>query len=159
MFVGNLIGGVVFAGLLWAAVTKFGHADGGELGALIAARADSKTLAYAEIGAAAGLGAAFVKAILCNWMVATGTVMSLVSRSVIGKIAGMWLPVFAFFAMGLEHSVVNMFPLPAGILFGGDLTVADWWAWNQIVVTLGNAVGAFVIVALVMHATHGRRHT
>lgn len=157
VFAGNLLGSLAYAVMLYAALTKFGHVDAGPLGAELASRAESKTIAYAHVGTAAGVGTAFVKAVLCNWMVATGTVMALVSTSTIGKIAAMWLPIFAFFAMGFEHSVVNMFVIPAGILFGDQVTVADWWTWNQVTVTIGNIVGALVLVAMVMHRTYGRR--
>lgn len=157
VFLGNLIGSLAYAVMLYWAVTKFGHADAGALGRLIAERAEAKTIAYAKVGTTAGVGTAFVKAVLCNWMVATGTVMALVSNSVIGKIAAMWLPIFAFFAMGFEHSVVNMFLIPAGILFGGAVTVADWWGWNQVTVTAGNIVGAVVFVAMAMYYTHAAR--
>lgn len=156
VFFANLVGSLVYAVLLYWSTTKFGHVDGGDLGKELIARAESKTIAYQEVGTAAGVGTAFIKAVLCNWMVATGAVMMLVSKSVIGKIAGIWLPIFAFFAMGFEHSVVNMFVIPAGILFGhGEtVTVADWWQWNQITVTLGNIVGALVLVGMVMYYTH-----
>ena len=42
--------------------------------------------------------AAFVKGMLCNWMVTLGAVLALVSRSTIGKIVAMWLPIATFFA-------------------------------------------------------------
>lgn len=157
VFVGNLLGSVAFAALLYAGVTKFGHGGGGALGDVIVAKAEGKTLAYAKAGAVVGVGTAFVKAILCNWMVATGTVMGLVSTRVVGKIVAMWLPIFAFFAMGFEHSVVNMFLIPAGMLFGAKITVADWWVWNQVTVTVGNIVGALLLVGWVLHRTHGAR--
>lgn len=158
VFLGNLVGSITYALLLYAALTKFGHVDAGPLGAELASRAESKTIAYAHVGTAAGVATAFVKAVLCNWMVATGTVMALVSGNVIGKIAAMWLPILAFFAMGFEHSVVNMFVIPAGIMFGDTVSIADWWTWNQVTVTIGNIVGAVVLVAMVMYRTHGR-HT
>ncbi|MCO5315671.1 MAG: formate/nitrite transporter family protein [Solirubrobacterales bacterium] len=157
VFLANLIGSLTYAVLLYWAVTKFGHVDAGALGQVIVEKAESKTLAYKEVGATAGVATAFVKAILCNWMVATGAIMLLVSTSVIGKIVGIWLPIFAFFAMGFEHSVVNMFLIPAGILFGDTITIADWWQWNQITVTLGNIVGAILFGAMVMYYTHSVR--
>jgi formate/nitrite transporter len=157
VYLANLIGSLFFAFLYYWSTTKFGHADAGKIGATIVERAEMKTLAYEHVGAAAGLGAAFIKAVLCNWMVSLGTVMALVSTSVIGKIAGIWLPIFAFFALGFEHSVVNMFLIPAGILFGDTITIADWWQWNQVIVTLGNIVGAVVLVAMVMYYTHAVR--
>jgi formate/nitrite transporter len=157
VFLANLIGSLTFAVLLYWTTTKFGHTDAGALGTEIVQRAESKTIAYAEVGTAAGLGTAFIKAALCNWMVATGAMMMLVSKSVIGKITAIWLPIFAFFAMGFEHSVVNMFVIPAGILFGDTITVADWWQWNQIIVTLGNMVGALVLGAMAMYYTYSVR--
>lgn len=156
VFLANLFGAMAYAVLLYWSVTKFGHVDAGKLGAVIVEKAEAKTLAYEHVGTAAGVGSAFVKAVLCNWMVATGTVMALVSSSVIGKITAMWLPIFSFFAMGFEHSVVNMFVIPAGILFGDSVTVADWWLWNQVTVTLGNIVGAVLFVATAMYLTHSK---
>lgn len=157
VFSANMLGSLFFAVMLYWATTKFGHVDAGKLGATLVERAEAKTLAYKDVGASAGIGSAFVKAILCNWMVATGTVMALVSTSVLGKIVGIWMPIFAFFAMGFEHSVVNMFLIPAGILFGDTVSVLDWWQWNQVIVTLGNIIGAFVFVACVMYFTHAER--
>jgi formate/nitrite transporter len=157
VFLGNLIGALSYAVLLYLSSTEFGHIDGGALSAVLVERAESKTRAYAEVGTAAGIGTAFVKAVLCNWMVATGTVMALVSTSVIGKVVGIWLPIFAFFALGLEHSVVNMFVIPAGILFSDSITIGDWWTWNEVTVTIGNMVGALVLVAMVMYHTHGSK--
>lgn len=154
VFVANLIGSLTYAVLLYWAVTKFGHVDAGALGQVIVERAEAKTLAYKDVGTTAGVASAFVKAVLCNWMVATGAIMLLVSRSVIGKVVALWLPIFAFFAMGFEHSVVNMFVIPAGILFGDTVTIADWWQWNQITVTLGNIVGAILFGAVAMYYTH-----
>jgi formate/nitrite transporter len=157
VYFANMVGAVTFAVLFYWSTTKFGHVDGGKLGQTIGERAEAKTLAYEHVGVAAGLGTAFIKAFLCNWMVSTGTVMALVSTSVIGKIAGIWLPIFAFFALGFEHSVVNMFLIPSGILFGDTITIADWLEWNQVIVTLGNIAGAVVLVAMVMYFTHAVR--
>jgi formate/nitrite transporter len=156
VFAGNLIGSLAFGVLLYVSVTSFGEADAGALGELMAEKAESKTLAYEEVGMA-GMATAFVKAILANWMVAFGSVMALVSRSVPGKIMGMWLPIFAFFALGFEHSVVNMFLIPTGMMFGADLSIEQWWVWNQIPVTLGNVVGGAICVGLVLYLTYGRQ--
>jgi formate/nitrite transporter FocA (FNT family) len=91
---------------------------------------------------------------LCNWMVTMGVVMAFTSQSTIGKIAAMWLPILTFFAQGFEHSVVNMFVIPAGILLGADVSLADWWLWNQIPVTAGNIVGGMVFTGLALYLTH-----
>jgi formate/nitrite transporter FocA (FNT family) len=97
---------------------------------------------------------AFVKAMLCNWLVCMGVVMAMTSSSTLGKIVGAWLPISVFFAQGFEHSVVNMFIIPTGMLMGAKITVAEWWIWNQIPVTLGNAVGGFIFTGLALYLTH-----
>jgi len=76
------------------------------------------------------------------------------STSTIGKIATAWMPVFVFFAQGFEHSVVNMFLIPTGMMLGAKVTVADWWLWNQIPVTLGNLVGGFCFTGFALYSTY-----
>jgi formate/nitrite transporter FocA (FNT family) len=135
-----------------------GHVtDASGVAAKIAAIADAKTLAYAKFGAF-GILTAFVKAVLCNWMVCLGVVMAMTSKSTIGKIVGAWLPIFTFFAQGFEHSIVNMFVIPAGILFGAKATIADWWIWNQIPVTIGNFVGGSIFTGFALYLTYGRKN-
>ena len=95
----------------------------------------------------------FVKAILCNWMVCLAVVAAMTTSSTIGKIACAYMPVFIFFAQGFEHSVVNMFIIPTGMMMGAKVTVAQWWLWNQIPVTLGNFVGGYVFTGLALYLT------
>ena len=68
--------------------------------------------------------------------------------------AAAWMPILIFFAQGFEHSVVNMFIIPTGMMMGAKVTVADWWLWNQIPVTLGNLVGGFAFTGLALYATY-----
>jgi formate transporter len=154
VFFGNLIGGCVYAGLYAVVVTQFHHAPATGAGALIVAAAQAKTLGYEKLGAA-GIWLAMIKAALCNWMVCMGVVMGLTSRSTLGKIAGCWLPIFIFFALGYEHSVVNMFVIPAGIWMGAPVSLGDWWLWNQLPVTLGNLIGGFLFVGVPMLSMRG----
>jgi len=155
-FVGNLIGSVLFAVLAWGALTMFGETPAGPVGDRIVAIADAKTLGYAAHGGA-GWAAAFVKAMLCNWMVCMGVVMGLVAQSTVSKIVAAWLPITVFFGLGYEHAVVNMFVIPAGMLLGAKASVSAWWVWNQIPVTLGNFVGGFVFTGLALYATYRTR--
>src|SRR5438132_1319340 len=115
-----------------------------------------KTLGYAKAGAW-GLVVAVVRGLLCNWMVTLGVVMALTSQSTTGKIVAMWLPIFTFFAQGFEHSVVNMFVIPAGMILGAHVTIGDWWLWNQLPVTFGNVLGGLVFTGLALHLTHDPR--
>lgn len=156
VFVGNLAGSLLYAGLFWIAATEFGHTSGGPVADKLRALAVTKTTAYEAFGLA-GLVTVFVKAILCNWMVSLGSVMGMASTSTVGKILGAWLPIFIFVSQGYEHSVVNMFAIPVGMMLGAPVTMSDWWLWNEIPVTLGNAVGAFFLTGGALYVSY-RRH-
>jgi len=147
VFIGNLIGSVAYGALLAIALTNMGHVEPAGVAARIVTIAEAKTVGYAAYGAA-GMVTVFVKAVLCNWLVCLAIVMAMTTSSTIGKIAAAWLPVFIFFAQGFEHSVVNMFVIPTGMMLGAKVTVFDWLFWNQIPVTLGNLVGGFVLTGL-----------
>lgn len=153
VYLGNLIGSAFYAGLFYLAVTNFGTSNGGALADLLKQTAQKKTLAYMAIGTS-GWATALVKGILCNWMVTVGTVLALVSRSTVGKVAAMWLPIMTFFAHGYEHSIVNMFVVPAGMFFGAPVSVRNWWLWNQIPVTIGNIVSGALFTGLALYLTH-----
>jgi len=148
VFLGNLIGGVLYAVLFAKTLTA-----AAPLTKLLVAASEAKTLDYAKLGYA-GLISVFVKAILCNWMVTMGVVMSLTSQSTVGKIVAMWLPILTFFAQGFEHSVVNMFVIPAGMILGSQVSFSDWWLWNQIPVTLGNVFGGFIFTGFALYITY-----
>jgi formate/nitrite transporter len=152
VYLGNLGGSTAYALLFYLAITNCGTADGGPLGDLLRAAAQKKTVAYMAMGPA-GWATAFVKAMLCNWMVTVGALLAMVSRSTIGKIAAMWLPILTFFAQGFEHSIVNMFVIPAGMMLHAPVSLEQWWLWNQIPVTLGNIVSGAVFTGLAMYST------
>src|SRR5690625_530915 len=151
-FLGNLLGSLFYALLFVIYITQFGNADIADslIGQKIIAVAESKTVAYQALGSD-GMIVLFVKALLCNWMVTLGAVMAFTSKSTVGKIAAMWIPVFIFFAQGFEHAVVNMFVIPAGMMLGADIGMGDWWLWNQIPVTIGNFLSGFLFTALALH--------
>jgi formate transporter len=155
VFLGNLIGSVFYAGLLAIALTMAGQVEPAGVAASIVKIAEAKTIGYAHFGMA-GMLTVFVKAMLCNWMVCLGVVMALSSTSTIGRIAGAWMPILVFFAQGFEHSVVNMFVIPAGMMMGAKVSLGDWWIWNQIPVTLGNLVGGLLFTGLALYVTYGR---
>ena len=153
IFLGNLIGSVAYGAMLAIVLTNFGTAAPTGVAATIIAIAQAKTTGYEAIGFA-GLVTVFVKAMLCNWMVCLAIVAAMTTTSTIGKIACAYMPIFIFFAQGFEHSVVNMFIIPTGMMMGAKVTVAEWWLWNQIPVTLGNLVGGFIFTGLAIYITH-----
>lgn len=153
VIIGHLLGGALYAFLYTIAVSQLGHVTDDAVAAKLIAVAEAKTLGYASLGGE-GLIVVFVKAMLCNWMVTLGAVLAFMSTSTIGKIAAMWLPILIFFAQGFEHAVVNMFVIPAGMMLGADVTIADWWMWNQIPVLFGNLVSGVVFTGLALYFTH-----
>ena len=60
----------------------------------------------------------------------------------------------AVLRMTFEHSIVNMFLFPAGLLLGGKFTVVDYLFWNEIPTVVGNLVGGLAFTGLTLYATH-----
>ncbi len=153
VFLGNLIGSVAYGALIAIALTNMGASEPTGVAARIIATAEAKTIGYAAFGFK-GMVTVFVKAMLCNWLVCLAVVLAMTTSSTMGKIACAWMPIFIFFAQGFEHSVVNMFIIPTGMMLGAKVTVADWWLWNQIPVTLGNLVGGFFFTGFAIYTTY-----
>jgi len=96
----------------------------------------------------ATFGQTMVKGIMCNWLVCMAVWLCMMAKDLSGKMVGVWFPISMFIAIGFEHSVANMFILPAGIFSGAPLSWADVLVKNLIPVTIGNAIaGAFVVGA------------
>lgn len=112
-------------------------------------------------------GEAFVKGILCNLLVCLAVWLALAGRSVSDKIAAVVFPVTTFVACGFEHSVANMYFIPAGIFLSllgdrslpAELPAPTWLGLlqNLVPVTLGNLVGGAGLVGLVYWIVY-RRH-
>ena len=66
----------------------------------------------------------------------------------------MWMPIMLFFYMTFEHSIVNMFLFPSGLLLGGKFTWFDYLIWNEIPTVVGNLVGGLAFTGLTLYATH-----
>jgi len=153
VYLGNLIGSLLYAALFYVAITNWHTGNGGAVADLLKQAAQKKTLAYMALGPS-GWGTALVKAVLCNWMVTIGAVLALVSRSTVGKIVAMWLPIMTFFALGFEHSVVNMFVIPSGMMLGAPISIAQALLWNLLPVTIGNILGGALLTGMALYATY-----
>ncbi|GAA1525954.1 formate/nitrite transporter family protein [Nocardioides humi] len=162
VFLGNFAGALTVAFLVSVFVT-YGFDSSiddpanpfAAYGQKLAAIGHERTLGYEAHGAGGWL-AVFVRGMLCNWMVSTGVVGAILARDVLGKIVVMWLPILLFFAMAFEHSVVNMFLFPVGIMLGADFTWGDYFVWNEIPTALGNLVGGLLFTGLAIYLTHYR---
>lgn len=153
VFIGNFLGAFTVA-VMMAIVFTYGFStDPGIVGEKISHIGEDRTLGYKEYGAA-GMLTIFIRGVLCNWMVSLGVVGAMVSTTVGGKVIAMWMPVMLFFAMGFEHSIVNMFLFPFALLMGGNFSVMDYLIWNEIPVVLGNLVGGLTLTGLTLYTTH-----
>lgn len=150
VIIGHLIGCAVYAALYGLTLTKMGTDMSNPLIQTLITTSEGKTAAYKSMGAE-GMTLAFIKAMLCNWMVTLGAVMAMTSKSTAGKILAMWLPILTFFGQGFEHTVVNMFVIPAGMLLGANVTFGDWWIWNGIPVLLGNFLGGVLFTGILLY--------
>ena len=153
VYLGNLIGSLLYAALFYLAITNWRTGNGGAVADLLKQAAQKKVLGYAALGVN-GWALAVVKGILCNWMVTIGAMLALVSRSTVGKIAAMWLPIMTFFALGFEHSVVNMYVVPSGIMLGAPVSVVQWFFWNLLPVTIGNLVAGALFTGVALYMTY-----
>ena len=102
---------------------------------------------------------AFILGVLGNTFVCLAVWMAYSARTTFGKIAAVILPISAFVAGGLEHSVANMYFIPVALFvrwlnpdfvakigeFGG-LTIARFFLHNLIPVTIGNMIGGLFFV-------------
>jgi formate/nitrite transporter len=153
VFLGNFAGAVTVA-VMMAIYTTYGFSvEPNAVGKAIGVIGENRTLGYAKFGAA-GMLTLFVRGMLCNWMVSTGVVGAMISTTVSGKVLAMWMPIMLFFYMVFEHSVVNMFLFPSGLLLGAHFSFMDYLIWNEIPTVLGNLVGGLSFTGLTLYTTH-----
>ena len=91
---------------------------------------------------------AFARGVLCNVLVCLAIWLAFAARRIGGKILAVVFPIAAFVAAGFEHSIANMYLLPAGLRAGAEITAMEIVA-NLLPVTLGNiGGGGGILVAL-----------
>ncbi len=153
VFFGNFAGAITVA-VFMAIIFTFGFTQAPDaVGMKIGSIGEGRTVGYASHGAA-GMLTLFIRGVMCNWMVSTGVVAAMMSTTVSGKVIGMWMPILVFFYMGFEHSIVNMFLFPAGLMLGGHFTFMDYLLWNEIPTVVGNLVGGLTFVGATLYSTH-----
>jgi formate/nitrite transporter len=110
---------------------------------------------------------AFFLGILCNWLVSLAVWMAFASRDIAGKLIAIFFPIWLFVTSGFEHSIANMYYLPAGIIAktnpewvkaAADMGITseklqglNWgtlFTKNLIPVTLGNIIGGTIFVGM-----------
>ena len=151
VYAGNLLGALFIAWLMLA--SGLFNSSNGLLGGMTVKIAASKT----------GLSffSAFVLGILCNILVCGAVWISFGAKDITGKLLACFFPIWLFITSGFEHSVANMYYIPAGIWAKADPVFAaasgvaaealaglNWGSFlvkNLLPVTLGNIVGGGLI--------------
>jgi len=163
VYIGNFIGAIII--VLFVYLSGQYNLSGGMLGGYTIKVAVGKTgLSFVN---------AFFMGVLCNGMVCMAVLMSNAARDTAGKLMAIFFPIWLFVASGFEHSIANMYYIPAGIIAKTQKLWADqamllgvsesgldgltWGAFitkNLIPVTLGNIVGGTLFVGAVYWVSH-----
>lgn len=104
---------------------------------------------YSEAKMNLGFGTVLLKGIGANWLVCLGMFMGYAAKDITGKCIGIWIPVMIFVTLGYEHSIANMFFIPAAIYSGADILWSEFLINNLLPATLGNLIGGAVLVGCV----------
>ena len=157
VYIGNFIGALLIAVLInYSGLLESGD---GLLGAITVRTAISKT--------SLDFGRAFVLGIMCNWLVCLAVWMATGAQATISKIFSIFFCIGLFVLSGFEHSVANMYFIPAGMIASANdafvqlldldisgLTVENLLIGNLLPVTLGNIVGGGIFVGIVYWLTY-----
>ena len=159
VYLGNFLGALLVVALMKS--TGLWETGSGLLGASVIKTAQAKVQL--------SFGQAFVRGILCNWLVCLAVWMSTGARETVSKILAIWFCIGLFVISGFEHSIANMYFIPAGIAAAADsglaqlagcdvsvLTVGNFLVKNLLPVTLGNILGGGLFVGMVYWFT-GRK--
>lgn len=136
VYLGNAVGGAAVAALAVYSHTASLFGDG-------LARS---MVSIAESKAALGFGDAFLRGVLCNFLVCLAVWMAAASKRAEGKVIALFFPILLFVLCGYEHCIANLYYLPAGAFAAAEygmettLTLAGCLE-NLTAVTLGNLVG------------------
>jgi formate/nitrite transporter len=154
VYAGNFAGALCIAFLMNASGLFSG--GGGLLGGMTIKIAAGKT--------ALAFWPAFIQGILCNWLVCLAVWVSYAADDLPGKLLACFFVIFLFVTSGFEHSVANMYYVPAGIFAktntawaaisgvpASRLNALNWGSFfvkNLFPVTLGNILGGAGMVGV-----------
>ncbi len=141
VYFGNFLGSLIIAFLM----THSGLL--GHCGSLTAIGVTAVNIAETKIQL--GFTEALSRGVLCNMLVCLAVIMCVSSRTLTGKILGIYFPIMAFVASGFEHSIANMYFLPVGLMIQSEFASEFFVIFNNLIpVTIGNVLGGLLIVLL-----------
>lgn len=107
--------------------------------------------------------------IMCNILVCLGVWIATGADTMVGKLLGCFFPVWLFVSSGFEHSIANMYYIPAGLMAKtnpsfvelsglspevlNSLTLGGL-AHNLLGVTIGNIIGGGIFVAVAYYLAY-----
>ncbi|MDR2499455.1 MAG: formate/nitrite transporter family protein [Treponema sp.] len=152
VYIGNFIGSLFIAYMMNQ--SGLFNSGGNVLG--------GQTIKIAAYKTSLPFHSAFFLGIMCNWLVCLAVWVSYAAKDVTGKLLACFFIIGLFITSGFEHSVANMYYIPAGIWAKANAVWADashvlpeqlenlnWltlFTKNLIPVTLGNIVGGAGLV-------------
>ncbi|MDE7410441.1 MAG: formate/nitrite transporter family protein [Paramuribaculum sp.] len=143
VYLGNFIGAIAFTYFMIYAV-----------GLTSAEPYQSSIIKIAQAKVSMPWFTAMLKGIGANWCVCLAIWLALAGHNLSEKVIGCFLPVMAFVILGYEHSIANMFFIPAGMLEGAQVSVGEFVSANLIPVTIGNILGGALFVGSVQAYLH-----
>ncbi len=163
VYLGNFVGSVFLAHMM--AVSGLFNNGAGLLGGV--------TIKIASGKVSLPFISAFYLGIMCNWLVCLAVWIAFGAKDMGGKILGIFCPIWLFITSGFEHSVANMYYIPAGLMAktnpawaaasGLSAEALDALTWprfflnNLVPVTLGNIVGGMGFVGMAYWFAYLRR--
>jgi formate/nitrite transporter len=152
VYIGNFVGSIFIAYMMNE--SGLFNSGNGVLGA--------QTIKIAAYKTGLPFHSAFFLGLMCNWLVCLAVWVSYAAKDVAGKLFACFFIIGLFITSGFEHSVANMYYIPAGILAKSNpawvlaahipaeqLANLNWltmFTKNLIPVTLGNIVGGSLLV-------------
>ena len=145
VYLGNLIGaGCVALCLVYSHLG--GLFDGAVASSLVSTAAAKCTLSWSD---------ALLRGMACNFLVCIAVWISFAAKTPAGKAVGVFFPIMLFVVCGFEHSIANLFYVPAGLLLQTDpayaaagaagLTWGNFLIHNLVPVNLGNIIGGTLV--------------
>jgi len=157
VFTGNLIGSLLIVFLIYLSGQWFAGTSAVGYKAILIANGKVNLTFWQALS----------RGVLCNILVCLAVYLCFSGRSVTDKILAIIFPITAFVALGFEHSIANMYFIPAGLILKNtpemmkavrdtfnaapdltNLTMYGFLIKNLLPVTIGNILGGTVFVGI-----------
>ncbi len=94
---------------------------------------------------------ALILGILCNFLVCMAVYLGTIANNIVEKVIVIFIPIFLFIILSLEHSVANMFYLTIGYILDSSNSIGIILLNNLLPVTIGNIIGGMTFGVLIWY--------